>query len=101
MRAPLTLQQRPAWGVNFLVNLTIAHGNNKALPIFCGVGPITHAPEPWVMEAMSQAEAVGLSNLHYINYTAPLDRCGHPDYASHTIMYEQARPIVASVLGWA
>lgn len=84
----------------FLMNLTATHGNNKNLPIFCTMGPITKQPMEWIQAAVSIAEAKGLTNLHMLNYTTPLDRCGHPDYASHTLMYEQARPLLSQVLGW-
>ena len=84
----------------FLVNLTVTHGNNKALPIFCTVGPITHQPVPWIRAAMEIAEGKGLTNLHFFNYTTPTDKCGHPDYVAHEVMYQQARPFVATGLGW-
>ena len=29
------------------------------LPVFCGVGPITHAYYPWVLLAVEQAVATG------------------------------------------
>jgi hypothetical protein len=83
----------------FLVNLTGIYGRPD-LPIFCGIGPITHDYYPWVAQALDRARGAGATNLHIINYTTPVDRCGHPDYDSHVVMYSQARPIIAAVLGW-
>lgn len=83
----------------FLVNFTIMY-NNPKLPIFCEMGPITHTPYAWIADAMKIAASQGVTNTHVINYTTPVDKCGHPDYAAHEVMYTQAAPIIAEVLGW-
>ena len=83
-----------------LVDLMAAYGSNLRLPVFCLMGPMTQQPVPWIQEAMSVGRARGLENLHFINLTAAVDRCNHPGYASHTLMYEQARPIIARALQW-
>jgi hypothetical protein len=93
----------PAWVQNFtdsyaafLQRLTRIH-NNPALPIFCAVGPITHDYYPWVLSAISQS---GVTSAHVINFTAPVDRCSHPPWASHATMAAQAAPVMAAALGW-
>jgi hypothetical protein len=45
------------------------------------------------------AAAVGIRAFK-IAMTTPVDRCGHPPYASHEMMASQARPIIARALGW-
>lgn len=84
---------------DFLVNLTVTH-NNPKLPIFCGVGPITHEYNPWVVQAMSLAAARGVASLTLVNYTTILDGCGHPGWVGHEQMFEIAEPIISAVLGW-
>jgi hypothetical protein len=93
----------PAWQANFtatyaafLQRLTRIH-NNSNLAIFCAVGPITNDYYPWVAAAIAQS---GVKNAHLLNFSAPVDRCGHPPWASHDIMAQQAEPLLASVLGW-
>ena len=79
----------PAWVANFtatyaqfLVNLTLVHGNPK-LPIFCLVGPITHDYYSWVVDAIALS---GVSSAVVVNMTTPVDRCGHPPWASHQMV---------------
>jgi hypothetical protein len=84
----------------FLVDLLAAYGNDLRRPVFCLMGPITQQPAPWVEAAVSVARARGLKGLHFINLTAAVNRCNHPGYASHALMYEQARPIIARALQW-
>jgi len=83
----------------YLVQLAATH-RNPALPIFCAVGPITHGYESWVTAAMAQAAAQGVKNTHLLSFTTPVDRCGHPDYDGHEAMFQQAKPLISSVLGW-
>jgi len=85
---------------NFLVTLSKNY-NNPSLQIFCGAGPIRTDYGPFVKDAMSRAEAQGLTNLHYIDFGgAQLDGCGHPGPNGHRQMFEAAAPIVSEVLGW-
>lgn len=93
----------PVWQANFtatyaafLQRLTRIH-NNPNLPIFCAVGPITNDYFPWVAAAIAQS---GVKNAHVLNFSAPVDRCSHPPWASQDIMAQQAEPLLASVLGW-
>ena len=93
----------PAWVANFtdayaafLTRLTHVHGN-PALPIFCAVGPITNDYYPWVVAAIAQS---GVANAHILNFTAPVDKCNHPPWASHALMADQAAPAIAAALGW-
>ena len=93
----------PAWQANFtrtyaafLQNLTRIH-NNINLPIFCAVGPISDVYYPWVAAAIVQS---GVKNAQVLNFTAPVDKCGHPPWASHGIMAQQAESIIATALGW-
>ena len=39
-------------------------------------------------------------DAHAIGQSTPTDRCGHPPYNSHVLMYEQAKPVIAAALGW-
>ena len=96
----------PAWVANFttvyadyIVNLTIVH-KNAALPIFCIVGPITHEYYPWVENAITAAAARGVSRATILNWTAQVDRCGHPAWQAHADAAETFRPIIAAALGW-
>lgn len=83
---------------DFLVELSATYG--AAMPIFAAVGPITHDYYPWVMDAIAQASSRGVHNVHPVNFTTPVDKCGHPDYSSHSLMADQAAPIISAVLGW-
>jgi len=93
----------PAWVRNFtdsyaafLQRLTRIH-NNPDLPIFAAVGPITSEYYPWVAAAVAQA---GVKNAQVLNFTAPVDRCNHPPWASHELMAQQAAPAIKAALGW-
>ena len=93
----------PAWQANFtaayaafLQHLTRIHGNAN-LPIFCAVGPIGHNYFPWVAAAIAQS---GVKNAQVLNFTAPVDKCGHPTWDSHDIMAQQAAQVIAAALGW-
>ena len=95
-----------AWVANFsavyadyLVNLTIVH-KNTALPIFCVVGPITHEYYPWVENAIAAASARGVSRATILNWTAAVDRCGHPAWQAHADGADTFHPIIAAALGW-
>lgn len=79
----------PGWQANFIAayaaflqRLTRIHGNAD-LPIFCAVGPIGHNYFPWVAAAIAQS---GVKSAQVLNFSAPVDRCGHPPWASHDIM---------------
>lgn len=85
---------------NFLMHLSDIHGGNKNLPIFCLIGPITLDYYPWVLNAVQSAVNSGLSNVHIVNFTAPLDRCSHPPWSSHILMAEQLAPVIKQVMGW-
>ena len=87
----------PAWVAGFtaayaqfLVNLTQVHGNPR-LPIFCLVGPITHDYYSWVVEAIALS---GVPSAVVVNMTTPVDKCGHPSWASHQ-MVRAARAVCA------
>jgi hypothetical protein len=67
---------------DFLVNLTVAHGN-PSIPILCLVGPITHDYYPWVQSAIQLS---GVRGAVAVNMTTPVDRCGHPPWASHQMV---------------
>lgn len=85
---------------DFLVNLTQVHGN-PALPIFCGVGPITSVYAPWVKDAMYRAQAKGVSSLYYLDFSScTIDGCDHPGWIGHQEMFEVAKPIISARLGW-
>lgn len=84
---------------SYLVSLARLHGNLN-MPFFLGVGPITHDYAPWVEAAAADAAALGLTNLHFISYNTQVDRCGHPDFNGHVLMFEAAQPIISSVMGW-
>ena len=71
----------------------------KAPVFFLGVGPITHAYLPSVNQIVAAMAGKGIV-AHAVDMTTPVDRCGHPPYNSHVMMYEQARPIIANALGW-
>lgn len=82
-------------------NLTVWH-RNPALPIFCGVGPITERYMTEVVAAMAQAKAQYGITSYLLNYTGvTLDGCGHPGWVGHQEMYEVARPIISQAMGWA
>jgi len=86
---------------DFLVNLTVAHGNPR-LPIFCGVGPITSVYELWVFDAMNRARARGVSSLHYLNFSGcKIDGCRHPGWTGQRMMFDVAKLTVGGVLGWS
>jgi hypothetical protein len=80
----------------FLQRLTRIH-NNPELPIFCAVGPITHDYYPWVAAAVAQS---GVRNAQVLNFSAPVDKCSHPPWASHDLMAQAAIPVLAAALGW-
>ena len=84
---------------DYLVSLAAMH-HNPALPIFCGVGSITHDYNDWVVQAMAAAAARGLRSLHLVNYTSVLVGCGHPGWVGHQQMFDVAQPILSMVLGW-
>lgn len=93
----------PAWVASFtttyaafLQRLTLIH-NNSELHIFCAIGPITHDYYPWVEAAIA---ASGVKNAQIINFTAPVDKCNHPSWASHDVMAQQAYPVIGAALGW-
>lgn len=97
----------PAWVAgfvqtyaDFLVNLTVAHGNNPLLPIICVVGPITHDYFPWVAAAIDKAAARGVSRAQIFNWTSPVDRCGHPAWSAHADAAEVLKPVIARAIGW-
>lgn len=82
---------------DFLVGLTAAHG---PVPIFAVVGPITHRYFPWVAAGVAMGERRGATHTKIINWTSPVDRCGHPDWDAHAAFYEQLVPVVSAALGW-
>jgi len=85
----------------FVEDLATIHGYpaQPAPPFFLGVGPITHDYDTAVHMITSMLAPKGIK-CYNISFTTPVDRCGHPPYPSHRLMHEQARPVIASVLGW-
>lgn len=84
----------------FVYNLTQLFSRPQ-LPVFCGVGPITHSYEPLVVQAMALAKSrYNVASTTFVNYTTVLDGCGHPGFVGHDEMFAIAEPIVASVMGW-
>ena len=71
-----------AYYAQFLMNLTVIH-KNPALPIFAACGPITHIYCPWIQSAIALS---GLKTVQFVNFSTPVDRCGHPPYASHELV---------------
>jgi hypothetical protein len=86
---------------NFVKRLAALHGfpGTNAPIFFLGVGPITHAYGPAIDQVVVDMAKVGIRAVK-IDMTTPVDRCGHPPYASHEMMASQARPIMAHALGW-
>ena len=71
----------------------------KAPVFFLGVGPITHLYLHSVNQVVVAMAVKGIV-AHAVDMTTPTDRCGHPPYNSHVMMYQQARPIISKALGW-
>ena len=76
----------------------------KAPSFFLVMGPILYIHNaPTYRNAMhaiiSAANAKGIPTFA-VPVVTPVDRCHHPPYASHVMMYQQARPVFASALGW-
>jgi len=82
----------------FVEELVKIHAPAKPI-FFFGAGPITHDYEPAVKTVIANIAPKGIK-AHYIDHKTPTDRCGHPPYASHYMMYQQARPVIASALSW-
>lgn len=79
---------------------TLAASYGSPTPIFfLGVGPITHTYYDAVTQVAQQLTPQSITT-RIINYTAPIERCGHPGYGSHAMMAAQAQPIISSALGW-
>ena len=77
----------------------------KAPSFFLVMGPIlgSHNAPTYrtVMHAIiAEANAKGIPTYGVDMLGIPVDRCHHPSYDSHMLMYERARPSFASVLGW-
>lgn len=85
----------------FLVTLSDTFAAvNPRLAIFAAAGPITLEYAPFIASAIDIARAQGVRNVFPLNFSAPLDRCGHPPYDSHVLMAAQARPVIAAALWW-
>ena len=87
--------------LDFVLTLATQQGfpAAKAPAFFLGTGPITHAYKNAVAKVIAGATARGIP-AYPVAYTTPVDRCGHPPYNSHVLMYQQARPVIAAALGW-
>ena len=82
----------------FVETLAKIHAPAKVV-FFFGVGPIIHSYEQAVKTVIQNVAKKGIE-AHYIDQTTPTDRCGHPPYSSHFMMYQQSRPTIATALGW-
>jgi hypothetical protein len=77
----------------------------KAPSFFLVMGPILgihNAPtyRDAIHAIVSEANAKHIPTYAVDMLGIPVDRCHHPDYDSHTMMYQRSRPIFASALGW-
>lgn len=77
----------------------------KAPSFFLVMGPIlgSHNAPTYrnVMHAIiAEANAKGIPTYPVDMLGIPVDRCHHPPYDSHVMMYEKARPSFAGALGW-
>lgn len=78
------------------------HGAAAPAPnFFLAYGPMTTAYAPAVLEVVQQVTALG-HRATPLNLTLPGGcHCGHPSDADHLLMAQTARPVIASVMGWA
>lgn len=77
----------------------------KAPCFFLVMGPILgshNAPtyRTTMHAIIAGANANGIPTFPVDMLGIPVDRCHHPAYDSHVMMYQKARPVFASALGW-
>lgn len=93
--------------VDFMVNATQLY-NTRDIHFFLNAGPMEKVTQPWTLNAIHKAQALGL-HATYVDMTTSCanndngecDGCaGHPGIQAHYQMYLAALPIIKSVMGW-
>jgi len=88
--------------VDFVFNATRRYKQPK-MPIFVAQGPMNcNANLNNSLHNAIQMINAGGGNAYYLNVCGPPnDGCGgHPGVVGHFEMFEQARPVIAKVMGW-
>lgn len=87
--------------VDFVVNATKLYGDS-ALQVVMALGPMSLCPKNATLAAVATLASNGY-NATFLDMSpgAPCDGCwNHPGVVGHRIMFENARPVIASLLGW-